>query len=340
MTNSELRKFLIYTDKKVGPIMKELLNSSIDNKHKKVVYYQILTGGKRIRPALAIASCKMVGGKLEDILYPAASLEILHNFSLIIDDIVDESTLRRKGPTCWAKFGKSIAEIVSIDYPAALFQGANHSKKPVEISEILIKTMKSLVNGEILDVLFEQTGREDEPYIRNNRYKNITEKDYFRMVSRKTASLIQACCEIGGLAAGAKKAEMEFLKKFGFSFGMSFQVQDDILDIFGKQEVFGKEPGKDISEGKLGNIVILFAFRNLSNSDKKKFLKIIRKKKVSKRDRNEAIKLIQKTNGLLEASALGKSFIYEAKKNLNLLPRNRWNDILRTMANFVVERER
>ncbi len=340
MTYSELKKFLNYVDLKIQPIMKELLNSSVDRKYKKVLYYQILTGGKRIRPALAIASCKMLGGKLEDVLYPAASLEILHNLCLIIDDMIDRSVLRRKELTYWSKFGKSIAEIVSIDYSAALFQGANRSKKPIEVSEIMAKTMKAIVDGEILDVLFEQSGREDEPFVQSNRYQKITEKDYFKMVSKKTASLTRASCEIGGLVAGAKKKELEFLKKYGLNFGMAFQTQDDILDIFGKPELFGKEFGRDIIEGKLGNIVILFAFRDFSSLGRKRFLKIIRKKKVAKKDIKEAIKLIKKTNAFLEASALGKSFIYEAKKNLNLLPRNKWNDILRTMANFVVEREK
>jgi len=340
MTYLELKKFLNYTAKKIHPVMKELLNSDVDRKNKEVVYYQISTGGKRIRPSLAIASCKMLGGKLEDVLYPAASLEVLHNFSLIIDDIVDNSTLRRKNPTCWFKFGRSITQIISINYSAAIFQKIHQSKKSADISEILAKTMKAIVDGEILDVLFEQSGRNDEPYVKNNRYKKITKRDYFKMANKKTASMIQASCEIGGLVAGASKKELELLRKYGVNFGMAFQIQDDILDIFGKQKLFGKKPGRDIAEGKLGNIVILLAFKELSSLDKKRFLKIIRKKKISSKDVKGAIRLIKKTKSLSEASALGKGFISEAKRNLELLPKNKWNDILKAMADFVIEREK
>jgi geranylgeranyl diphosphate synthase type I len=340
MTYSELKKFLNYVDLKVHPIMKGLLNSDVDKKNKRAVYYQISTGGKRVRPALAVASCKMLGGKIEDVIYPAASLEILHNFSLIIDDMVDNSTLRRKYPTFWFKFGRSAAQVFSIDYAAAIFQEACQWKKPKETSRILAKTMKAIVDGEILDVLFCQSGWEEEPFVEKNRYREITEKDYYKMAGKKTASLIQASCEIGGLAGGANKKQLELLRKYGFNFGMAFQIQDDILDIFGREEFFGKKTGNDIIEGKLGNIVILLAFKKFSLADKRKFLRIMRKDEMSRKDVKEAIRLIKRTESFAEASNLGKSFIYEAKRNLNLLPRNKWNNTLRTMADFVIEREK
>ena len=340
MTYSELKKYLSYVDDKISPVMKELLNSDVDKKNKHAVHYQILTGGKRVRPALAIASCKMFGGRLNDILYPAASLEILHNYTLIIDDIIDNSILRRKNPTCWYKFGRSISEVITIDYAAAIFQKAGQWKKSAEVSEILAKTMKAIVDGEILDILFEQSGRENEPFINKNRYREISEKDYFKMVRRKTSLFIEASCEIGGLVAGAKKREIGLLKKYGLAFGTAFQIQNDILDIIGTEKVFGKKIGEDIIEGKLGNIVILLAFKELSLNDRRKFLNIMRKGEVTKTDVREAIRLIQKTNSLSKASTLGKSYIYEAKRNLNLLPKNNWNDTLMVMADYVIERQK
>jgi geranylgeranyl diphosphate synthase type I len=340
MTYSELKKFLNYVNLKIQPAMRELLNSDVDKKNKRAVYYQISTGGKRIRPALAIASCKMTGGKLKDVVYPAASLEILHNFSLIIDDIVDSSPLRRKYPTFWFKYGRSVAQVFSINYAAAIFQKACQWKKPKETSEALARTMKAIVDGEMLDILFGQSGLEEEPFIERNRYREINEKDYYKMASKKTASFIQASCEIGGLAAGANKRQLELLGKYGFNFGMAFQIQDDILDIFGREESFGKKIGNDIIEGKLGNIVILFALKKLSLSDKRRFLKIMRKEEITKKDVRAAIKMIKKTDALSKASTLGKSFVYEAKRQLNLLPRNKWNNTLRVMADFVIEREK
>ena len=203
MTHSELKKILEYTSKSIDPVMKELLISYIDERTQEVVSYQVSTGGKRLRPALAIICCKMLGGNLEDVLYPAACLEILHNYTLIIDDIVDKSKSRRKEPTLWFKYGKSIAEITTLDYAAALLKGISLSKKSLEVSDVLTRTMKLLTDGEILDLLLEQPNRDNEPFLDANRYQEITEKDHFEMVHKKTTELIKASCEIGGLLAGA-----------------------------------------------------------------------------------------------------------------------------------------
>jgi len=340
MNSSEVKKFLKETADKVIPLVNEILVSDVDNRNKNAIKYPISTGGKRVRPGLAMASCLMFGGKEEDVLYAAASLEILHNYSLIIDDMIDHSSLRRKKPTCWAEFGKSMAECVGIDYTASIFQGAIKSKRSAEVTKVLARTMKVLVDGEILDILFEQSGRENEPFVKENRFKRIEDEDYFEMVNKKTSALIQSSCELGAMLAGAKEKEIEYLRKYGFGFGLAYQIQDDILDIFGDQEIFGKRKGQDIKEGKLGNIVILYAFRELSSSDKEKFLKIIRDKDAKEEEIEEAISLIERTNSEEKTRKLARNFVNEAKDNLNYLPKNKWNDILRIMADFVIKREK
>ena len=340
MNFKELGEFLEESSKKVEPKIEELLLSYVDEKNREAVKYQISTGGKRLRPALAIAVCQMFGGKTENVLYPAASLEILHNYSLIIDDIIDKSPLRRTVPTCWFKLGKSTAECISIYYSAAIFQGANRSRNPIEISELLAKTMKVLVDGEVLDILFEQSGRSNEPYIKQNRYDKVTDRDYFEMASKKTGALIQTSCEVGALTAGTKDKDLEKIKEYGLNLGIAFQIQDDILDIFGSQKSFGKRKGQDIAEGKLGNIVILFACREFSSQDKKSFLETIRKNNVNNKEVREIIERIKKTNALEESSAKGQEFIDKAKNALKSLPQNKWNDTLKEIADFVMKREK
>jgi len=336
----ELDLFLKKTAKTVDPIIQELLESYIDKKFYKLINYQVSTGGKRLRPALTIISSKLFGGKIKNVLYPAAGLEILHNCTLIVDDIIDHSELRRKKPTTWFKFGKSVAECMGVDYLAAAFEGANRSKKPAVISEIFAETLKIIFNGEILDILFEQRGREEESYIVKNRYHKITKQKYYEMVGRKTASLAQNCCEVGGICAGASNKQLEALKDYGFNLGIAFQVRDDILDIFGEEKKFGKKIGKDIEERKLGNIVILSALSELSKPEKEKILKIIRKKEIKNKDIKEAIKLIKKTNSYQETCHLAESFAKKAKESLKLLPKNKWNKILENLADFVIQREK
>lgn len=323
----------------INPIIQELLLLNVDRDFRDTVNYQILTGGKRLRPALTIITHRMLGGKIKDILYPAAGLELLHNYSLIIDDIIDNGTLRRNKPTVWAKFGKSIAQCIGMDYAAAAFQGAVRSKKPAEISDVFSRSIKTLVEGEVLDILFEQRGRKEEKYVTENRYFEITNKDYLKMVRKKTSVLFQACCEVSGIISGAKDQEIKALSRYGLNFGIAFQIRDDILDIFGKENQFGKKIGKDIIERKLGNIVILLSLKELKTTDKKQFLEIIRKKEISKKDIKRAIALIKETKSYEKANKLGNEFANKAKENLKFLPQNKWNDILAELTNFTINRK-
>ena len=336
----KVNSILVKFTKIVDPVIQRVLISNVDKKFQQIVKYPVSTGGKRLRPALAIISCRLFGGKLKDIIYPAAGLEILHNNTLIVDDIIDNAKLRRGKPTCWTRFGSSIAQCIGIDYSASIFQTANKSKKPALVSELFAKTLKKVIDGEILDILFERSGRTEEPYVVKERYKRITEKDYFGMISKKTASLIQASCEMGGIAAGARKRELNALRKYGFNLGIVFQITDDILDIFGKEKKFKKKIGKDIEEKKEGNIVILLALKELKPKDRNKFLKMLRKDKISKKNIKEAMKLIKKTNSREKAYQLGNKFIEKAKNSLKFLPKNEWNDTLKNLADFILEREK
>lgn len=331
--------FLEKTAKDITPVIKNILSKYSGDKTKETVYYQMESGGKRLRPALAIASCLVCGGKKKDVIYPAAGLEILHNNTLIIDDIIDHSLLRRNKPTVWANFGKSIAECLSLAYSVSFIQAVLKSKEFLKISEIFVKTMKTIVEGEILDILFEQYGRKDEPYIIKNRYSKITERDYFKMAGKKTAILFQSCCEVGGICAKAKENQVTALKNYGFNLGIAFQIKDDILDIFGGKGV-GKKIGGDIKERKLGNIVILLAFRELPLKEKKIILNKLRKDNLTDKDIKTVIQLIKKTNSYSKACQLMERYIKKAKTNLKMLPKNEWQGVLKEIADFVAAREK
>ena len=335
-----LEKVLKQLTRIIDPIIEKLLISYVDKKFRKIVTYSISTGGKRLRPALAIISCKMLGGKIEDVLHPAAGLEIIHNYSLIIDDIIDNSLMRRKKPTLWHRFGESMALCGAIDYSATILQSANRSKNSTLVAELFAKTIKKLVDGEILDILFEQSGRENEPFVCQSRYKKITMNDYFEMVKGKTGALLQASCLLGGICANAKEKELKALKNYGLNLGIAFQIRDDILDIFGEEKKFGKKIGKDIEERKGGNVVIILALEELSLKERENFLKILKKRKKTKKDIERAVKILQKTRAKEEAFKLGEKFIKKAKKSLGNLPQNQYNEILKKITDFVIKREK
>ncbi len=338
--NEKLISTLFEIGEKVDPVIKELLNSHLDSKFKDIVNYQIEVGGKRLRPALLFACCSLLSGKIKDAIYPAAGIEILHNYTLIIDDIIDNSEIRRNKPTLWKKIGKDISQCVAISYAASIFQAAIPSKNPTLTSEIFSQSLKQVVQGEILDILYERSGRKDEPYVLQNRYKEISIENYLTMITQKTAVLCAASCEIGGISASGTKKQVKLLKEYGFNLGIAFQIQDDILDIFGDQKSFGKEIGKDIKEKKGGNIVILMALQQLKKQEKNEFIKILNKDKITNKDISKSIELINKTNARKDSYEIATYHIDQAKEKLNKLPNNKWNKALKLFSDFVISRDK
>jgi geranylgeranyl diphosphate synthase type I len=284
---------------------------------------------------LTILSCLICNGKIRDAIYPAVGLEFLHNHSLLLDDIIDNSFLRRGEPTAWVKFGRSIAECISANYLASSFHAAALSRSPKRITEIFAIALKKAVEGEILDILFEQAGREDEKYVVKNRYKRVSLSDYFEMAGKKTGALFQACCETGGVCAGAKKREIGALKSYGFNIGMALQIKNDIIDIFGEEKETGKKIGDDIKERKLGNIVILLALKELPPSERKEILSVLRKRELREKDVKRAIGIIRKTNSLEKSFKLQGEFLQKAKRSLDFLPKNKWRGVMEDLADSV-----
>ncbi len=340
MEKDKIEKIFKEIKEKVDKKIIEILDLKVDKKIRKILNYQIQTGGKRIRPILCILSCKAVGGREKDALFASAGIEILHNFSLIIDDIIDHSILRRNKETLWAKYGKSIAQCLAMSYSAAVFQSASLTKKPKEISLLFAEAIKKIVEGEILDILFEQKGREDERYIIENRFSEVSLRDYLEMVSKKTAFLFKITCKVGAILGEGLEKEIKALEEFGFNLGIAFQIKDDILDIFGKEEIFGKEIGKDIKERKMGNIVLLLSFKELKEKERKSIKRILKKDKILKKDIKEAIDLIKKTKALEKAEKLGEKYVKEAMKRLSLLEKNKSVKLLREIADFLQKREK
>ena len=340
MFEQDLKKSIKDIKKEVDPVIEILLSNKIALKFQKIINYQMQSGGKRLRPALAVLSCRMLKGKMDDVIYPAAGLEILHNYTLIIDDIIDNGNLRRGKKTTRAKYGQSIANLISQAYAVSIFEAVSHSKDPLKILDVFSETLKKITEGQFLDILLERKGREKEEYVQKNRIQHITKTKYLEMISKKTAFLFQACCEVGGICAFAERKDIKSLKEFGFNLGIAFQIQDDILDMFGEEKDFGKKIGKDIEERKGGNIIILFALKEMHQEDKKTVLNVMAKTRINKRDVEKIMKLISQTKAKEKALKLRQEYYNKAKKYLNVLPRNQYNRTLENLAEFVVERKK
>jgi len=210
--------------------------------------------GKRIRPLLLLLSSAAAGGKWEKALPAAAAVELIHNFSLIHDDIEDKSPYRRGRPTVWVKWGIPQA----INTGDAMFTVAHLSILGLAVdtspnivlhsARLLQQTCLDLTKGQYLDIAYEER-------------RALKIEDYWPMVAGKTAALLSACTEIGAVIAGSKPAIQELYRSFGYKLGLAFQVQDDILGIWGDAALTGKSSESDLITGKK-SLPILYALNN------------------------------------------------------------------------------
>lgn len=335
MEKNRFKTLLEETKILVEPTVEELLSPYSGTRFADAVLYQIRAGGKRLRPALLFLACRALGGKDEDALYTAAAVEILHNYSLIIDDIIDNSEIRRGIPTVWKKWGMAATECVGVHYSASIFRGALRSPCPSQVADTLADTLQILVEGEIIDVLQERTGREDEFFVSGNRYKKIEKDNALEMMSKKTAELFKSTCFLGGLCAKGEEKELEKLKEYGFNLGMAFQMRDDVLDIFGEEKKFGKKIGKDIEERKGGNIVILFALE-----ENEEIEKILYKRSLKDEDLKEGMEMIKRTNAKDRAMELCNEYVRKAKESLYHLPENKERGTMEEIVDYLLKREK
>jgi geranylgeranyl diphosphate synthase type II len=226
------------------------------------VTYTLSLGGKRMRPLLTLLGYSLFKKNYERALDAAIALEVFHNFTLLHDDIMDNAPLRRGKQTVWQTWGSSTA-ILSGDAMLILAYELLADYEPVVLKKILPvfnKTALQVCEGQQLDMDFESQ-------------KNVSIADYLYMIELKTAVLLGAALKFGAIIAGAKKKDAELLYEFGKNTGIAFQLQDDILDVFGETEKVGKQTGGDIISNKK-TFLLLKAFE-LANKKTTAKLKLL-----------------------------------------------------------------
>lgn len=203
------------------------------------IKYGMAAGGKRLRPALLLMSCEAFGGKIEDAIEPACGIEMFHNFTLLHDDVMDNSATRRNRPSVYAKWGANAA-ILSGDTMltiATQMISKVPDHKLRSVLDIFNKMAIRVYEGQALDMQFEQQD-------------DVSEEDYIRMIMDKTGALLGAAAQIGALLGGATDDAAEEMYEFGMMLGIAFQIQDDWLDVYGDAATFGKPIGGDINNNK------------------------------------------------------------------------------------------
>lgn len=200
--------------------------------------------GKRLRPLLCLLACEGCGGRWNKALPAAAAIELLHNFTLIHDDIEDQDNVRRGRPTVWSVWGEaqginagdtlfSVAQLALLE----LAERDIPAERVLEAARLFNETCVRLTGGQHLDIGFENRDQ-------------VSVEDYLTMIEGKTAALVACSCEMGALVAGAEARRRNSLREFGRHAGLAFQMQDDVLGIWGDPDVTGKPAGADIARRK------------------------------------------------------------------------------------------
>ncbi len=203
------------------------------------ISYCLQNGGKRIRPLMTLLACDMFGGDVQKAMSPALGMELLHNFTLLHDDVMDKAPIRRGRPTVHKKWDINTA-ILSGDALFALacqYMAEAPESGLKKVMQLFHKTVIEICEGQQYDMDFE-------------RMQQVTPEDYLKMIRLKTAVLPAASLQVGAIIAGASEKNQELIYSFGEHIGLAFQIKDDWLDVFGDETTFGKKTGGDIVANK------------------------------------------------------------------------------------------
>ena len=289
--------------------------------------YTLASGGKRIRPTLALIATELFGGKENEVLPAALALEVFHNFTLLHDDVMDRAQVRRGRPTVHVKWDDNTA-ILSGDQMLIeayrLLSGVPADKLP-QVLRWFNDMATGICEGQQYDVDFEHSAQ-------------VQLADYMKMIELKTSVLLAYALKIGGYIAGANAAQQEALYQYGLHIGLAFQIQDDILDVYGDPKTFGKAIGGDICCNKK-TFLLLTA---LSKADAASKAELNRWLSISDRDQEKiaAVTALYDRLGVrAEAESVMEEHTTFALKQLETLPQNEATERLRQLAEKLVNRK-
>jgi len=325
INNSYLRLKNLVGDKldDVSKRIKFKLASEINLIHK-MTDYHVKSGGKRIRPLLTLASAKLCGYKNgnRDVNL-AACIELIHNATLLHDDVIDNSNLRRGIKTTNSIWGNQSSILVG-DYLFSRCFEMMVEDGSQEILKLLSSTSSRIAQGEVLQL--EHRGEVD-----------LLEETYFNIINMKTAALFAAAAKVGACLGNKNKKEKDALESYGKNLGLAFQIADDALDYFSTKTIFGKEIGKDFYEGKTTMPLIIIFQR--ANNEERNFLKeIFKKNSRNEDDFSETLALINKYKAVEASFKRAEHFVNVSYDSLGIFQYSEEKKVLQNLTEFSLNR--
>ena len=319
---------------KRADFLNEQLEKFLKNGHPETLYnaarHLPLAGGKRLRPVLAMISCESVKGDIIKVVPLCIGVEIIHNFTLVHDDIMDKSNLRRNIPAVHVKYGEPTAinagDLLFVKAFESMHNitGDNSIFKNVEFG--LIDCIKEICEGQQLDIEFESR-------------KNVTEDEYLEMIRKKTSVLFQYSSEGGAILGGGNRDEINALNEYGLFLGLGFQIWDDYLDMSSDENTLGKDIGNDIRNGKK-TLIAVHALNNASREDKILLEKIFGNRNATEQEVKKVYNLFKKLGSIDYAKKTAINYSEKAKNSLDLLKESEAKQLLKNLAEYSIKREK
>ena len=310
-----LYKKVIFDElEKLEITLSESINSDIELATE-VSGHIVNSGGKRIRPAICILVAKTLGYSESDLIRLASSIELLHTATLIHDDVVDESLIRRGKESIQAKWDDAHGVLVGDFVYSKAFQLMASFDNP-KIIRALANATNKISEGEVLQLSMK-------------RQSNLSEEDYFNIIDRKTAELFKVSAVTAGILCESAEPVLDSLNNFATSLGLAFQIQDDILDYYGQENLTGKKVGKDFEEGKF-TLPIILSLKTMNQTNKTRLLSLFKTRKIE--DFAEILALMESEKTTEQLQTIFTHYSNECINELEKLPHNQYRDALENIV--------
>jgi geranylgeranyl diphosphate synthase type II len=288
--------------------------------------YVLDAGGKRIRPLLVMLACEAVGGTAKQALNAAVAIEVLHNFTLVHDDIMDNAAARRGRPTVHTKWDDNVAILTGDALVAVAYQVLLKTKTPAiaHVADLFTEGVIEVCEGQAYDKIFELR-------------RDVTLDEYMVMIAKKTGKLVSVSSEIGAVIGNGSPQHVRTLRRYGELIGRAFQIQDDLLDVVADEKTFGKTIGGDIVEGKK-TFLLLKAIECAAGKDRQMLLSVIKHSGTAGTNVARVREIYERTGALTVAKTAIERDIAKATSLLEKLPETPARAMLYWLSDMLLNR--
>ncbi|TVP40697.1 polyprenyl synthetase family protein [Candidatus Nitrosocosmicus arcticus] len=333
MSSEEIKTEINFVASKINQFILNNISGQPFSLYTASLHY-IRSGGKRLRPFMTVKSCELFNGDLQLSLPAAASVELIHNFTLVHDDIMDNDNVRHNVTTVHRQFGTPVAILAGDVLFSKAFQVISISGKKIGIDQSVLLRMVDLLSYSCIDVCEGQAL--DIQMAQDDEFSST--ESYIGMIEKKTAALFRVSCELGTLSSpDFTEKDLENMSSYGEKIGIAFQLIDDLIGIHGDSKITGKFVGNDIREGKK-TLPILLAFQNLGSADRDLLKQLFGSKNAKDSEIAEMVKKIAQIRVDKQVRDIANTYTEAAFKTLQSYDRSPALISLENSAKYIVER--